>query len=226
MTAVDIVNKLRLIPKQIGLVILVSCAIYAYAFEELNITVKGLFTNTAVVIVDGKQRILKKDKTSPEGLTLVSADSKEAKIRYQGKVKTFVLSKDISSSYVKPSVKEVRLQRGENGHYFTAGTINGRQTNFLVDTGASSVAMSSSEASGLGVEYKNGRKVRVNTASGTSEAYEITLNQVAIGGVSVNNVQAFVIEGDYPLHILLGNSFLSEVEMRVDQGVLVLQKKF
>ena len=206
----------------ISFCVLVSTSVNAE--ERLNIVVKGLFTDNAIVIVDGKQRFLKKGKTSPEGITLLSADSKQAKIRYKDKVRTLSLSKDIGSSYVEPTVKEVRLQRGRNGHYFSPGTINGRQTNFLVDTGASTVALSSTDAEGLSLDYKSGSKVRVNTASGVSDAYQITLREVAIGGLSVNNVRAVVIEGNYPLQILLGNSFLSEVEMEVDQGVLVLQK--
>lgn len=197
-----------------------------FASNDLNIIVKGLFTNNAVVIVDGQQRLLKKGKPSPEGIVLLSANSQEAKIRYNGKIHTLNLSKDIGSSYAKPTKKEVRLQRGDGGHYFSPGFINGRQTNFMVDTGASAVALSSNDADSLGVKYKKGQKIRVNTASGISDAYEVTLKSVGIGGIQVNNVRAMVVDGQFPIHILLGNSFLSEIEMKVDQGVLVLQKNF
>lgn len=202
------------------------CFSMSYANNDLNIVVKGLFKNNALVIIDGKQRLLKKGKTSPEGITLISANSKEAKIRFNDKVHVLSLSKDVGASYTKPTVSEIRLQRGDNGHYFTPGTINGRQTNFMVDTGASSVAMSSADADSIGLSYKDARKVRVNTASGLSDAFEVKLRSVAIGSVKVNNVNALVIEGIYPITILLGNSFLSQVEMKVDEGVLVLQKPY
>ena len=204
----------------------VVCLSKSYANSDFNIVVKGLFKNNALVIIDGKQRLLKKGKTSPEGITLISANSKQAQIRYNDKVHTLLLSKGVGASYTEPTVNEIRLQRGDNGHYFTPGTINGRQTSFLVDTGASSIAMSSADADGLGLSYKDARKVKVNTASGVSDAFEVKLRSVAIGSVKVSNVDALIIEGVYPITILLGNSFLSQVEMKVEEGVLILQKPF
>jgi len=190
------------------------------------VEVKGLFKGQAVLQINGKQRLIKQGKQSPEGVTLVEATSEYALIEVNGEQRQLTLSTKIGGHYQKPSKAEVRLPSARNGHYFAHGTINGRSVRFLVDTGASAIAMGESEAKALGVRFEHGEKLQVNTASGVVMAFFITLNNVSIGGLSLNNVAAAVIEGSTQKEILLGNSFLGRVDLRVEKGVMILQSKY
>lgn len=136
------------------------------------------------------------------------------------------LDQRIGGTYVEPEKPEVRIARGENSHYFTPGRINNRPVNFVVDTGASSIAMHTQQADALGLPYRRGKVMMVGTANGMTEAYKVMLHNVSVGNVVVNNVEAVVMDGMSRDYILLGNSYLSKVDMKVDSGVLVLQAKF
>ncbi|WP_075188255.1 retropepsin-like aspartic protease family protein [Teredinibacter haidensis] len=190
------------------------------------VEVKGLFKGSAIFVIDGQQRLLKQGKTSPEGVKLIESNSKFALVEIDGKRHKLRLSRAVGGQYQTPDKAIVRLPSGHNGHYLATGSINGRSTKFLVDTGASSIAISSQQATSLGVKYRHGNRQAVSTANGMVNGFEINLSKVIVGTITLNNVRAVVIEGSSPRQILLGNSFLSRVNMRVEQGVLILQAKY
>ncbi|SMF23303.1 aspartyl protease family protein [Alteromonadaceae bacterium Bs31] len=206
-----------------GLFILGLCSAVS-AVERIE--VKGLFSGSAVLLIDGKQRLLKKGKTSPEGVRLLEADSRQATVEVDGKQQTLRLSRRVGAEYSEPKYAEVRLPSGDFGHYVTSGRINASSVQFMVDTGASVIAISSQGASALGLSFRDGAPVQVATANGMVAGFQITLNSVSVGNLTLNNVTAVVIEGDSPNTILLGNSFLSRVNMRVEEGVLILQSRY
>lgn len=191
-----------------------------------DIQVQGLFTGRAMVSIDGNVKLMREGETSPEGVLLVSADSKAAVIEYEGVSHTLSLSDRIGASFAQPEAAEVRLQPDSRGHYLARASINGRFINVMVDTGATMVAMNSRHAAELGLNLDNASRSRASTASGIVETKLVTLSSVSIGGVTRNAVAASVIEGDFPETILLGNSFLSGVDMRVESGILILKPKF
>ncbi|MGI9285941.1 MAG: retropepsin-like aspartic protease family protein [Pseudomonadales bacterium] len=195
--------------------------------ESLRVRAEGLFKDGAVLNIDGKRRLLKAGQTSPEGVRLLSAGPKQAHIEMNGKRHSLSLSKTISSDFSAPAKRQVLVNKSRHNAYYTSGTINGQTVKLLIDTGATSVAMNSKVAKRLGIDYLlHGKKGSVRTASGVTSAYYIKLNSVAVGGITVNNVAASVIEGDFPHEILLGMSYLSHVKMEEQQGVLSLQQKY
>lgn len=197
----------------------------ALAVEQ--ITVEALFSGQAMVRVDGKRRLLKLNKPSPEGLLLISADSKAAIIAVDGERRSYPLGSHVSTHYDQPEQLSAKIWRDEEGSYTTVGSINGRTVNFLVDTGASAVAMYSADAKRLGLSYKlDGDPMRVSTANGIAPAYEVELSRVQVGDIVLRNVRGFVIESSGLGPVLLGMSFLNRVKMD-DQGqVLMLYRKF
>lgn len=196
------------------------------AYAETQVVVKGLFSGAAVLEINGRQTLLKNGKTSDEGVRLINATSKQAVLEIDGKRRTLGLSQSIGTAYSEASVKEVRLNSQHRGHHFGSGKFNGKTAQFLVDTGASTVSMSSAAANRLGIQYKKGKIVRVSTAQGVTRGYQIVLSRVEVGTIRVNKVAAIIIEGEYPLDILLGNSFLSQTDMSVQNGVMILRSKF
>ncbi|GAB1264099.1 retropepsin-like aspartic protease family protein [Aurantivibrio infirmus] len=194
----------------------------------LEIVVKGLFKDTAILIVDGQQKMLKAGKRSDEGILLISADSRSAIVEIDGVRQTLTIEKfaPISTKSTEPEKATVRINATDGGHYYTQGRINGRAVDFLIDTGATTIAMNRPTAEKLGIQYEKGEKIRVSTANGIAEAYRVRLNSVRIGNVEVKYVDAAVSLGDFPSKILLGNSFLSRVNMRTESGLLILEAKF
>lgn len=197
-----------------------------YLEAEPSVVVKGLFNGAAVLEINGRQTLLKEGKTSTEGIYLVRATSKEAVIEFSGKQKTLGLSQSIGTSYTEAEKSEVRLSSKHHGHFFGTAKFNGRSAQFLVDTGASAVSMSSAAADRLGINYRSGKVIHVSTAQGVTKGYQLLLQRVEVGDITVNNVSAIIIEGEYPLDVLLGNSFLSQTDMNIQNGVLVLKSKY
>lgn len=191
-----------------------------------DIRVNGLFGGSAVLVINGKQRLLKQGQTSPEGVTLIDSNSRRAVVEHNGKQMTLGLSDHISSSFQAAEMAEVRMPRADNGHYFVSGFINGRPADFMVDTGATSIAMNFHHAEQLGVNFRSGRKGSASTAGGIVNAYHVPIQKLTIGNITLNQVDATVVIGDFPSQILLGNSFLSRVEMSEEEGVMVLRTKF
>ncbi len=206
-----------------SLLLLLSGAAHALPDVQVN----GLLPNQAVVTIDGQQRILKAGKPSPEGVTLVSADSKVAVLEWQGERFERSLSRQITSNFSAPAEKkEVRIARGHNDHYFTPGHINGKLVNFMVDTGAFTIAMNHKEADRLGLDWRGGRRFEAGTAGGGAAGYEVMLDTVSVGAITLHNIKGAVIVADSDSDILLGMSFLSQTEMREENNTLVLRRKY
>lgn len=117
--------------------------------------------------------------------------------------------------------EEVVLQRNRAGHYVAPGTINATSVTFLIDTGATQVALSESLASRLGV--RRGGNVSVHTANGTATGYVTRLEKVRIGSIEVHDVSALVAPGMEGDIVLLGMSFLKQVEFTQRNGQLILK---
>ncbi len=194
--------------------------------SEVEIDVLGLFKNAALLNIEGNRILLKVGDRSPQGVELVSATSKEAVIRLSGETITLNLSSRIAAEFDAAETVSVSIMLNDAGQYRTTGSINGRPVTFLVDTGANIVAINSRMAATLGVDASKGRIMRATTASGVIESRQVTLNSVKVGGIQAKNVQAAVIQGDFPQEILLGMSFLRNVEIRENAGVMQLTAKF
>ncbi|MGH3087762.1 MAG: retropepsin-like aspartic protease family protein, partial [Rubrobacteraceae bacterium] len=78
----------------------------------------------------------------------------------------------------------------------------------------------------LGLDYKlTGEQGLTTTASGTAKAYYLSLDKVKVGDILLRSVPAAVIDGEFPLKVLLGNSFLNRVQMTRNGQVLELHQK-
>ena len=191
-----------------------------------DIIVLGLFKNRAIVNIDGKQRTLKLNKKSPEGVTLISADSDIAILDVNGEHQEFKLGKHVSNSFKKKEMAVAKILP-INGMYSIQGFINSQAVTFLVDTGATWIAMNVHQARSLGINFRyTGKRAMVSTANGEVPVYRITLAKVKVGEIELTNVAAGVLEGDSPHVVLLGNSFLNRVEMQRQGQVMLLKQKF
>lgn len=197
-----------------------SPSIYA-----LQIEVKALFNNAAMLNIDGRDQLLKKGQRSKEGVRLIDADSRKALVEYDGEQQTLFLSDRIGSSFKAPEKAQVHITMTENRQYITHGSINGRSARFLVDTGANVVAINSKMARSLGISLEDGVKMKTATASEELMSIAVNLKEIQVGDIKQRNVMAVIIEGDYPQDILLGMSFLQHVDISENAGLMVLTSK-
>ena len=114
---------------------------------------------------------------------------------------------------------QVVLEQGRGGHYVAEGRINGQTVVFLVDTGATDVAVSEDVARRLGLDF--GPRVTVMTAAGPAPAWITRLDAVEIGGLRADNVRASITPG-LGEQALLGMSFLKRFALRQEDGTLVI----
>jgi len=185
----------------------------------------ALFSNKAVVHIDGRRQVLVVGQRSKEGVLLVSADSEEAVLEVNGVAEPYPLGMHISVGFAPPDKTEVNLWASSSGMFHAGGSINGQLVNFLVDTGATTIAMNRQLARRLGIDYLYiGSKVDVHTASSVEVGYHITLKSVKVGEIELQNVSAIVIDGMHPSEVLLGMSFLSRLEMDRRGNMMVLRK--
>lgn len=124
------------------------------------------------------------------------------------------------SSERQENIIKVELKRNRYGHYVTNGEVDGKAVVFLLDTGATNVAIPGALESYLNLQ--RGQKHLVNTANGTAVAYDTKIDSISIGAITLYNVRATInpsMEGE---EILLGMSALKQIEFRQKGNHLTL----
>lgn len=114
----------------------------------------------------------------------------------------------------------VTLKRNRSGHFQAPGEINGVPVTFLLDTGATYVAVSDQLAEQLGL--KRGRSAWFNTANGRVQGNLTQLDEVMLGGIRISNVQGSISPGMEDDTVLLGMSFLHLLNIEIRSGEMVL----
>jgi len=121
--------------------------------------------------------------------------------------------------------RSMTIQRSDNGHFRVEAAVDGRRMEFLVDTGASVIALRESDAGRLGIHpAQREYTVKASTANGMVRAAPIELNRVEVGAITVRNVSGLVLPDEALAHNLLGMSFLSRVRWEHRNGRLVLEQ--
>lgn len=191
------------------------------------VRVLALFPGKAMLEIDGKRRVMAAGDAAYRDVRLVSADTDEAVVEIAGKRQTLRLGSSVRASYAQPEKREIRIVKDARDGYFVDGLINGSPVRFLVDTGATSVAMSERHAARLGLRHRvDGRPIGVGTAGGSRRAHEIQLDSLSVAGVRLSDVRAVVIDGDSPREVLLGMNVLSRFEIDQRENLLILRSKF
>ena len=205
-------------------VLALLCSSFVWAASQVQVV--GLFPGAAVLNVDGQRKLVRVGDSGPGGVQVVSVDKQGAVLRVEGVERVYPLSREYSAGFAEPVRKRLSVAKGIGGHYWVAGSVNGQSVQFLVDTGATSVALNDAHARRLGLDYRViGRPLQVNTASGITRGWRVMLDRVKVGDLEVLGVEAVVLEGSAPHEALLGMSFLSRVGWREEQGMLVLESK-
>jgi aspartyl protease family protein len=190
-----------------------------------SVSVVGLFKDKAIVSIDGgKPRTLSVGQTV-QGVKLVAADSGSASFDVDGKRRTLGMGQSFAGGAQSSARQSVSLTADARGHFAAAGSLNGYPMTFLVDTGATAIAISAVEAKRIGLDYKAGQATGVGTAAGVVPAWRVTFNTVKVGSITLNQVEGLVVEAGLNVP-LLGMSFLNRMEMRRDGQTMTLTQRY
>lgn len=174
-------------------VLLSLCAGVAFAAEVALVGVVG--DKAAVISIDGGAPKTVKVGQKFSGVTVIAVEGERATIEFEGKRRVLLRGQHAASG--EPSAggrQSVTLAADTRGHFITDGAINGGSVRFLVDTGATSIALPARDAVRLGIDYRKGRPGRVQTAAGPNAAWVLSFDTVRIGDIELNNVEGVVIE--------------------------------
>jgi aspartyl protease family protein len=127
---------------------------------------------------------------------------------------------------VEAAFRRLNIRRDGRGHFATDGRIDGQRISFMVDTGASVVALNESSAARFGLRpTPNQYTSRVATANGTVKAARTQIAMIDLGGLIVRDVDAMVLPDEALSENLLGLSFLSKLKrFEYANGQMVLEQ--
>ena len=205
-----------------------ACAALLWAGTSLaqTVSLSGSLGGKALLMIDGAPRTLAVGQTV-QGVKLLGVTGSDAVVDVGGRRVTLQLGQaqvNLGGAASAGSGSQIVLTAGSGGHFVTQGSINGKVVSFLVDTGATHVALSQTVAEQIGLNYKAGQRSLGQTANGQIVAYRVTLDTVRIGDVQVYNVEAAVLPAGME-QVLLGNSFLTRFQMKRENDRMTLDKR-
>jgi aspartyl protease family protein len=177
----------------------------------------------AMVQADGASRIVSVGQTVGGNFKLVEVGTDHVVLESQGRRQRVDVGQRALGA--NPGEETAFLQANGSGHYVGSGSINERPVRFLVDTGATAIAMGINEARRIGIDKLPGRQGVAMTANGNVQTTCVQLEKVSLGDITMGGVEACFAEKDMPM-VLLGMSFLSRTEMKIVGSQMRLQKRF
>jgi aspartyl protease family protein len=191
-----------------------------------TVTMSGSMGDKALLIINGTPRTVAAG-SSYQNVKVLSVTAQDAVVEMGGKRVPLQIGGapvNLGGVASEGGGSKIVLTAGPGGHFVTSGSINGKSVRFMVDTGASVVAMSEADAERIGLKYKEGRRGMASTANGHVVTHRVSLDVVRIGDVQVYNVEAVVLPSMSDT-ILLGNSFLTRFQMKRENDQMTLERR-
>jgi aspartyl protease family protein len=181
----------------------------------------------AVFAVDGGDPKAVKVGQKWKGITVIAVERERATVEIDGKRSILTRGQHYRNEAGSggSTRQSVILASDPSGHFITEGAINGTPVRFLVDTGATLIALPGRDADRLGIDYRKGPRGKISTANGAATAYQVTFDRVKLGGIELMSVEGVVIEQGLDI-ALLGMSFLNRVDMRREGQTMTLLRRY
>jgi aspartyl protease family protein len=210
-------------PRIIALLALSLAFLPARAADVAMIGVIG--DKAAVLALDGGNPKTVKVGQTWNGIKVIEVKGDFATIEMDGKRRVLQRGMHYRGAAASSDRQSVTLAADPRGHFFTEGAVNGSPVRFLVDTGATAVALPASEARRLGVDYRKGQPGFTNTAGGVVRTFRVRFDRVQLGDIELSGVDGVVIEQGLDI-ALLGMSFLNRLEMKREGQTMTLIRRF
>lgn len=208
-----------------------ACALLAAAVPAAaqQVALQGMLGGKALLIVDGGAPRAVAPGDTHQGVKVLTTQGDQAVVEVGGRRVTLRVGEapaSVGATGPAPgSGSRIVLPVSSGGHFFSQGSINGRPVNFMVDTGASSVALGAPTADRLGIAYRKVQPDLAMTAGGSVPMWRVKLASVRVGDVELREVDAAVLAVDMP-YVLLGNTFLTRFQMRRENDSMVLERRY
>jgi aspartyl protease family protein len=192
----------------------------------LDVQLVGTFSGQAAVLsVDGGEPKTVRVGQSFGGVKVLSVEKERTTVEIEGKRRALLPGQHFRSAGTGDDRQSAVLSADSRGHFHADGAVNGGAMRFILDTGATAIALPAAEAARIGLDYRKGRPSMIHTANGQAPAWRIRLDTVRVGAIELQQVDALVIEQglDTPL---LGMTFLNRVEMHRDGDRMTLKRRF
>lgn len=207
------------------LALLLASALWAPSASATQaVALSGILGSKALLVVNGSAPRGVAVGETHQGVKVVSVGRDDAVVEIDGARSTVRLGEAPVSVGSRGGSQRIVLMGSGGGHFVSQGQINGRAMQFMVDTGATTVAIGLPDAERMGLNYKNGKPVRMSTANGITQGWRIRLDSVRIGDVQVYGIDAVVTPQPMP-YVLLGNSYLTQFQMTRTNDQMVLEKR-
>lgn len=194
-----------------------------------SVAMTGAMGSRALLIVDGGAPKAVAAGETHRGVKVVSVSGGQAVVEVGGQRQVLAIGSGPvafkGAGGGSGAGTRIVLTAGTGGHFLSAGQINGRAVQFMVDTGATSVSIGRAEADRLGIKYQDGQPIMLSTANGLAQGWRVSLGSVRIQDVEVHGVEATVTPQSMPF-VLLGNSFLTRFQMKRENDTLMLDRRY
>lgn len=191
-----------------------------------DVGLAGLFPGKALLTINGgSPRTVAVGIKTDEGVRVLSIEGETATIEIDGKKRVLRVGQNVAVQSSGNGPSKAVLTADGRGHFLTTGNINGATVRFLVDTGASMIALGASDARRIGIDASKGQRAMMQTANGQTTVALVKLDVVRVGDIVLHNVDASVHQQDMPI-ALLGMSFLNRMEMQRDGDTMTLKKRY
>ena len=212
--------------KAVGALVAAALWLSTSAATAQGVALAGRMGDRALLMLDGQPRTLAVGQTAADVRFLRwqndSAVVERGGVQYM--LRLGATPSRLGGMAAASAGREIVITASPGGHFITGGSINGRSVRFMVDTGATVLALGRDEALRLGLDLGGARAALAETANGTVPVQMLNLTRVRVGDVEVANVPAMVMPSAMP-YVLLGNSFLTRFQMRRENDVMRLEQR-
>lgn len=195
-----------------------------------EVALVGVFPGKAVLTIEGGAPRTLAPGQSIGGVKLISVEHDAAIVESAGKRERVLLggqpySVGSGGQSGGDATQSITLVADAQGHFITAGSVNGAPVTFLVDTGASSVSLTPEQAKQAGINYLAGEPGYARTANGVVQTWRVKLDKVSINGLTLQGVDGTILPAGSDV-ALLGMSFLNRLNMSREGSTMILKRRY
>lgn len=195
------------------------------AAAATSVSVSGVMGDKALISVNGGAPRVMRPGETVGAVRLLAVGPNGVDILLDNRRYKLTIGQGVSAAAPSAAPRAVLTADGR-GHFIANGMVNGLPVRFMVDTGASLVALPASVARRAGVNLVNATPVVINTANGQARAHRVVINTLRLGDIGVNLVDALVVDDDALSLPMLGMSFLNRTNMQREGDTLVLMQRY
>ena len=192
-----------------------------------SVALTGVLGSKALLVIDGGAPKAVASNDSHQGVRVLQVGADSVVVEIKGQRQTIRLGEapvSVGSRGSGVSGSRIVLMADARGHFIDHGQINGKSMQYMVDTGASTVAIGRADAERMGLPYLQGTPVMMRTANGTAQGWKLILDSVRVGDVEVRGLEAIVASQSMP-YVLLGNNLLAHFQMTRQGTEMILVKR-